>query len=399
MRILEGIEQRITVPGDGELARSQKTMMVVVALFGFAATLFNASPMFRGGLDAMGWSYLASAAWILAGGLLILVWPRRFPLIAFILLLDVVVIPSITQVLSGGYASGMFVMPWTILAPLGAVLVLKVRHTIIQFTLFTLAVIVVAMLEPISQTIAPQIPASVRLGYDVPSLLSLGLIVTAASLYLWRQVDRFRLRANELLLNILPAPIAVRLKAGEETIADGLESVTVLFADIVGFTRLSAEADPRAVVQLLNSIFSDFDDLATKHGLEKIKTVGDAYMVAGGLPEPCPGHTEAVMAFALDMLETIKQHKDFNGDPIQLRIGINEGPVVAGVIGHQKFSYDIWGDAVNVASRMESNGLANQIQVTAAVKDLLDGVYAFVEREPIPIKGKGMMVTYLWVKE
>jgi urea transport system substrate-binding protein len=198
-----------------------------------------------------------------------------------------------------------------------------------------------------------------------------------------------------LLLNILPGSVATRLKESPETIADGFNEVTVLFADIVDFTAMSSNADPVAVVNLLNDVFSEFDELAKKHGLEKIKTIGDAYMVAAGLPEPRPDHTEAIMLFAQEMLEAVERQEGLNGDPVRLRIGINTGPVVAGVIGRQKFIYDLWGDAVNVASRMESNGLTNQIQVTEAVKEKLDGQYAFVAREPIAVKGKGMMVTYL----
>jgi class 3 adenylate cyclase len=161
---------------------------------------------------------------------------------------------------------------------------------------------------------------------------------------------------------------------------------------------MSSDANPVDVVNLLNDVFSEFDDLAEKHGLEKIKTIGDAYMAAAGLPEPRADHVEAIVRFAIDMLAAVERCQGLRGEPVRLRIGINTGSVVAGVIGRQKFIYDLWGDAVNVASRMESNGLANQIQVTQAVKDKLDDRYTFVERDPIPVKGKGMMVTYLLVK-
>lgn len=398
MSVLDRLEQRVALPGDTETQRSQKTMLVAVALFGFVATLFNAWPMFQGGLDTMGWTYIGSAVYILLGAVAMLAWPRGFNVFAFLLLLDVLIFPPVTQVLSGGFASGMVFMTWTILAPLGAVLVLGMRATLAQFGLFVITVLLIAALEPYSNSIAPEITSQVRLGYNVPSLISLALIVTAASLYLLRQVERFRQRADDLLLNTLPRSVAERLKSGAQTIADGYDSVTVLFADIVNFTQMSADADPAAVVRLLNRIFSDFDDLAARHGLEKIKTVGDAYMVAAGLPEPRPDHTEAVAAFALDLLDAAASHTDLQGDPICLRVGINTGPVVAGVIGRQKFNYDIWGDAVNVASRMESNGLVSQIQVTAAVRERLAGLYEFIEREPIPIKGKGLMVTYLLVR-
>jgi adenylate cyclase len=257
---LDKIEQRVTLPGDSETRRSQKTMLVVVALFGFVATLFNAVPMFNGGLNRMGWTYVGSAVFILLGALLILAWPRGFTLFAFLLLLDVLIFPAITQVLSGGYASGMFFMAWPILAPIGAVLVLGARHTLVQFVLFMLTVFVVAAMEPFSQSIAPPITSEVRLGYNVPALISLGLIIAAASLYLLRQIERFRKRVDSLLLDILPDSIAARLKIGPKTIADGFDSVTVLFADIVDFTTLTADANPRDVVRLLNAIFSEDQD-------------------------------------------------------------------------------------------------------------------------------------------
>jgi len=213
--------------------------------------------------------------------------------------------------------------------------------------------------------------------------------------YLVNEIDEARRQADTLLLNILPGPIADRLKHKPEAIADGYAEVTVLFADIVDFTRLSSQADPVEVVKMLNAIFSDFDDLAKQHGLEKIKTIGDAYMVAGGLLVTREDHCDAVVSFALDMLDRIKRHHAWNNESIHLRVGINTGPVVAGVIGQHKFIYDLWGDVVNTASRMESNGLVDVIQVTEAVKRKLTGKYTFEQREPMEIKGKGQMVAYL----
>ena len=211
------------------------------------------------------------------------------------------------------------------------------------------------------------------------------------------ELELERARSESLLLNILPASIAARLKEDPHTIADGYNDVTVLFADIVDFTTMSAAVSPDDVVRKLNEIFSDFDVLAARHGLEKIKTIGDAYMVAGGLPEGRPDHCQAVAAFAVEMLRVLDRHTSWTGEPIRIRIGINRGPVVAGVIGRQKFIFDLWGDVVNVASRMESNGLSNQIQVTEAVKEYLDGQYSFEERGPIEVKGKGRMTTYLLI--
>lgn len=202
-------------------------------------------------------------------------------------------------------------------------------------------------------------------------------------------------KSDHLLLNILPAAIVEALKKGENTKAERFDSATVLFADIVNFTSLAGRISPLELVKFLNQIFSKFDELTEKHGLEKIKTNGDAYMVAGGLPVPRPDHAEAIANIALDMQEAIADFKTDRGEPFQIRIGINTGPVVAGVIGTKKFSYDLWGDTVNVASRMESQGLPGCIQVTNAVYQQLQNNYVFEERGPISVKGKGETIAYL----
>ena len=204
-------------------------------------------------------------------------------------------------------------------------------------------------------------------------------------------------QTERLLLNILPAAIADRLKQQPGTIADEFAEVTVLFADIVGFTELSAQTSPTKLVGLLNAIFSDFDRLAELHGLEKIKTIGDAYMVVGGLPVPQRNHAQAIAQMALDMQAAIADFCDKTGKALSIRIGINTGPVVAGVIGIKKFSYDLWGDTVNTASRMESHGLAGQIQVSATTYEHLREHYWFEKREAIQVKGKGEMTTYFLI--
>jgi adenylate cyclase len=204
-------------------------------------------------------------------------------------------------------------------------------------------------------------------------------------------------RSEQLLLNVLPAPIAARLKTGENVIADRFSDVTVLFADLVDFTRGSERVNPAAVVEVLDELFSAFDELARRHGPEKIKTVGDAYMVAGGLPVPRAGHAEAVADLALAMRDEVAHHQDASGQPLQLRIGIDTGPVVAGVIGRQKFSYDLWGDTVNTASRMESHGMAGHIQVTDRTYHRLRDRYRLEPRGLIQVKSKGAMTTYILV--
>jgi class 3 adenylate cyclase len=204
-------------------------------------------------------------------------------------------------------------------------------------------------------------------------------------------------RSERLLLNVLPAPIATRLKAGEGVIADAFPQVTVLFADIVDFTRRSKRTSPAQVVATLNELFSAFDRLAQRHGLEKIKTIGDAYMVAGGLPDPRPDHAQAIAEMALAMQAEVTRHTDPSGQPLQLRIGIDTGPVEAGVIGTAKFSYDLWGDTVNTASRMESHGIPGCIQVTERTYQRLRDGYRFQRRGPIQVRGMGELVTWFLV--
>jgi adenylate cyclase len=203
-----------------------------------------------------------------------------------------------------------------------------------------------------------------------------------------------RQQADRLLVNILPYQIAQRLKVGTRTIAESLDQVSVLFADLVDFTAASGEMTPRHLVKLLNEIFSVFDQLAEFHKLEKIKTIGDAYMVAGGLPSPNDYHTESIAQFALDIREAIKDFRRPDSFPFQLRIGIHTGPVVAGVIGRRKFAYDLWGDTVNIASRMEATGEAQRIQVTPELYEKLQDKFLFEKRGYVGVKGRGQMMTY-----
>ncbi|NBV22115.1 MAG: response regulator [Proteobacteria bacterium] len=212
---------------------------------------------------------------------------------------------------------------------------------------------------------------------------------------LLRQVREAQAQSEALLLNILPRAIADRLKAGESTIVDHLPEVTVLFADLVGFTELSARISGTEMVHLLDELFTTFDHLAQAQGLEKIKTIGDAYMVVGGLPIPRPDHAQAIAELALNMIHAVEERFGGGAFPLQIRIGINSGPVVAGVIGRNKFSYDVWGDTVNLASRMESHGVTGTIQVSEATHRRIASQYHFIRRELVQVKGKGDLTAWL----
>lgn len=212
---------------------------------------------------------------------------------------------------------------------------------------------------------------------------------------LYDKVVAEQLVAERLLLNVLPVTVAERLKAGPGIIADNFPDVTVLFADIVGFTTISEGLSPDRLVALLDEIFTLFDGIMDQRGLEKIKTIGDAYMAVAGLPESAPDHAVRAAHAALDMMDALEQFNLRNGNSLQLRIGIHSGPVMAGVIGKRKFIYDLWGDAVNTASRMESQGVSARAQLTAATRDRLGDQFQLEERGVITIKGKGEMQTWL----
>lgn len=202
-------------------------------------------------------------------------------------------------------------------------------------------------------------------------------------------------KSEKLLQNILPLSIIKKLRENPDTIAERFEDCTVLFSDIVGFTQMSKTMSAVSVVSLLNEVFSRFDDLAEKYNLEKIKTIGDAYMVVGGLPEPDANHVERVASFALEMLDVIRDYRQKNDMALELRIGINSGAAVAGVIGKKKFIYDLWGDSVNTASRMESHGLPGQIQVSESTYLRIKHLFQFEDRGRMEVKGLGLVQSYL----
>ncbi|HEY0477007.1 MAG TPA: adenylate/guanylate cyclase domain-containing protein [Kofleriaceae bacterium] len=284
-------------------------------------------------------------------------------------------------------------------------LVFSPRHSAAMVTLSALAgvdmVLVVALgdhLPHLGPVIPPerlQILRPILLGGLFATLAACAHYARRATLIAETALDQAHQRSEELLLNILPPSIARRLKLRGGTIADGFAEVTVLFADIVGFTRMSSRLPPERIVDVLNDLFCKFDDLAGRFGLEKIKTIGDCYMVAGGLPEPRTDHAEAVAEMGLAMLDIVAELAARTGEGLSVRIGIHSGPVVAGVIGKRKFIYDLWGDTVNVASRMESHGVPGAIQLSDTYRRLLGAKYRVRPRGTIEVKGKGEMETWL----
>jgi len=310
------------------------------------------------------------------------------------------VLPFVLQLSLGGFVASSGVVLWSFTAPLGALLFAGREAAGRWFVAFLGVIALSAVIDPLLANKTDQIPHWLEISFFALNVAGVTGTCYLLLHYFVRERDRAaemiaaeRERSERLLLNVLPEPIAERLKGGESLIADGSPEVGVLFADIAGFTPLSAAMAPEDLVRLLNDVFSVFDELATDHGLEKIKTIGDAYMVASGLLGGGADHARNLGRMALAMQAAVEPMEG-----IRLRVGIDIGPVVAGVIGRRKFIYDLWGDTVNTASRMESHGVPGGIHVTERARNCLAPWFEFEDRGVIDVKGKGPMRTYLLVR-
>jgi class 3 adenylate cyclase len=307
------------------------------------------------------------------------------------------VLPFLLQWSLGGYVASSAVSLWALVGALGALFFYSAREAIPWFVAFIALTAVSGLAEPIVSTNPASIPVAVQTAFFVLNICGVALTAYLLLQYAVRARDAALASSERLLLNILPKAIADRLKREEGRIAEAHDDVTVLFADLVDFTPFVERTEPARVVAVLDEIFSAFDRLAERHGLEKIKTIGDAYMVVAGLPAPRADHVEAMAEMGLDMQADLGRLCEPLGLDLAIRIGMDTGPVIAGVIGRHKFIYDLWGDTVNTASRMESSGLPGRIQVTAATYERLRDRYQFEERGEIEIKGKGRLDAYLLV--
>ena len=304
-------------------------------------------------------------------------------------------LPFALQWSLGGFRNSSAVCLWGFTSPLGALLFVGARQAVPWFAGFVGLVAVSAAIDPALAGSAPHIPGAVIVVFFALTILGVSTTAYALLQYFVRARDREHARSERLLLNVLPEPVAARLKRDEGIIADACGDVTVLFADIVGFTAMAERLSAADVVTLLDRVFARWDALAAEHGVEKIKTIGDAYMVAGGIPLPREDHAETVAEMALAMGPEVARLAAETGLPLQVRIGIDAGSVVAGVIGRAKFSYDLWGDTVNTASRMESHAQPGTIQVTERAYERLRDRYELSPRGTVEVKGKGPMTTYV----
>jgi class 3 adenylate cyclase len=336
-------------------------------------------------------------------GLVVLARGRRFEVFRTTQLVAYLLLTGLLQASLGGFVASSGMILWAMFAPLAALALLGVRRSVAWLLVFFAELLALALLDPWLAQSPAVLPSGVVITFFVMNILGVTLSAYVMLGYFVEQRERAhraleaeRERSERLLLNVLPRPIAERLKRDSGVIAEHHDDVSVLFADIVGFTSRSAVMAAEDVVALLDELFSAFDRVADAEGVEKIKTIGDAYMLAGGLPEPRADHLQAVARAALAMRREIAAIAERGGrDWLTVRIGIDSGPVVAGVIGRRKFIYDLWGDTVNTASRMESHGLPGEIQVTERVAAGLGAEFAVRPRGVIEVKGKGPMATFL----
>jgi len=388
-------------PDDDEDTRLRKALLVLIAMLvlpiGFVwGTLYVAFGS---------WTGLLAYLYVVVSAASILLFARNHRVEPFLLvqLGSILLLPTVSMIWLGGVLPAGGVGLWGILAPLGALVFRGVRSGIRWFVaflaLFAACGIAGSLLD--IPTAVPEWFSSLMLLLNVT--IGGSIVFTLLALFAQQRLDAQtalqseHARAESLLLNILPGSIADRLKASPTTIADAFSEASVLFADVVDFTPRAEQLPAAEVVGLLDRLFSHFDTLAERYQLEKIKTIGDAYMVAAGVPSPRPDHAQALAQLALDMVSCMRPGGEVGDLGLELRIGINSGPVVAGVIGRKKFLYDLWGDAVNIASRMESAGTPGRIQVTVATRALLDGEFECERRGTIAVKGKGEMETWYLV--
>ena len=330
----------------------------------------------------------------------------RYHFFRFTQLLVTLIFPGALMLVLGGFINSSGVILWSLTSPVGAMLFAGRRQASGWFAAFALLVLVAGLIDgdvlPAPFAVAAPPTMNLTTTFFIMNIIGPSVVVFLLLAFSTRQRDRSRnlllleqAKSEQLLLNVLPQSIAARLKAGEERIAECYQDASILFADIAGFTPLSAELGVETVVDLLNDIHSAFDSIVARHGLEKIRTIGDGYMVVAGVPTPRSDHAHALVDAALEMIAFVRQWPSPYASRIRHRIGINSGTIMAGVIGRAKFSYDVWGDPVNVASRMESSGLPDCIQVSEHTYPLIKDDFICHPRGIIDIKGKGQMPTWL----
>jgi adenylate cyclase len=390
-------------PDDSVEVRTQKRTLVVISTvvailavgWGFIYLILG-EPL----AALIPWTYSVGAVITLA----LFGVSGHYRTLRFVQLLLILLLPFLLQITLGGFVNASAVIIWSLLAPLGALATAGRREAVSWFMAYAGLVLVAQLVQP-SLAIENNLPISAVAGFFIANIVAATGVAFFALNYFVGQKDEVlnlleleRSRSDRLLLNVLPREIAEKLKEQEgRVIAERHDDVSILFADLVGFTTFAEGTEAEDVVAVLNDVFSYFDSLVETHGLEKIRTMGDAYMVASGVPVERPDHAVVLARLALQMFEYSPAALLPDHPQLQFRVGISSGPVVAGVIGTSKFQYDVWGDTVNTASRMETQGIPGRIQLSESAHALLAPMYECEPRGVIDVKGKGPMDTWFLI--
>ncbi|MGH3019541.1 MAG: adenylate/guanylate cyclase domain-containing protein [Gaiellaceae bacterium] len=334
------------------------------------------------------WAYVAGSIISLA----VFARNRNFAFLRTAQFVLILVAPALGTIMVGGLDESSSVVVWSLLAPLGAVAFDRPARAWPWFAAFVATVLLALPLAELVRPNGADLPEGFVRTFDVLNIILVTLVAMLLLVTFAQGRDAAQARVEALLLNVLPADVAQRLQSDPNSIADHFDNASILFADVVDFTPLASRLDAREVVGMLDRLFTAFDELVDRYEVEKIKTIGDCYMVAAGVPRPRPDHAQALAGLALEMKDCARTC--LPGSDLRLRIGISSGPVVAGVIGRRRFLYDLWGDTVNMASRMESHGTSDEIQITRPTWELLREGYVTEPMGLVDVKGKGEVQTW-----
>jgi len=345
---------------------------------------------------AVGEEAVALTPWAYTAGsvlsLVVFARNRSFTFVRTAQFLLILVAPALGAIMLGGLDPASSVIVWSLLAPLGATAFDRPGRAWPWFAAFVATAVLTVVLSEVVRPDEADLPDAFVRTFDVLNIVGVSLVGMTLLVTFARARDTAQARVESLLLNVLPEQIAQRLQSDPHGIADHFDEASILFADVVDFTPLAGDRDARDVVGMLDRLFTAFDELVDRYEVEKIKTIGDCYMVAAGVPEPRNDHAQALAGLALEMRDTARTC--LPESELRLRIGISSGPVVAGVIGRRRFLYDLWGDTVNMASRMESHGTSDEIQITRPTRELLRGDFVIEPRGVVQVKGKGEVETW-----
>lgn len=391
LRVPETLLQIGSFPSESSDRRGKRRIIVAALVLTTPVILVASITRFLEGNTWQGLGNLVQALVHVAVLIALRSFPQSFAAAMHWLSAGDMLIITLTTMAQGGMASSGFHMLWAFVSVVVALVALSRKAAVFWFAIYAVAIGVTVVGGSWIDT--GERPESLAVDTTI-NVLGASSLIFLVMLYFVQQRELYQRQSDDLLNNILPAPIAERLKVEAEVIAEKYDLATVLFADVVGFTPMTADMGPDELVSLLDDIFSTLDAIASRMGLEKIKTVGDEYMVAAGVPEARDDHAHAMADFALKTRGVVAQ-RQFAGHDIELRIGMHSGPVVAGIIGQAKFAYDLWGDTVNTASRLETSGLPGEIHVSRETRDLIADEYECERRGIVGLKGKGEVETWL----